>query len=707
MKITLRHIKNNHVLQHSQSDCGVACLLSVIRHHGGSESTEKLRQLSGTTPEGTKMYGLYLTAIKLGFDTSCFRSEIECLKKVDAPVILHFVYDNGYQHYVVCYGFNKERGFLIGDPGHGVLYLQEKILEKWWEKKNCLALLPNKNFITTRKANKNKKELLLNFIKEDYRQLLFTIIIGVCIAISTLTLSIFTQRLIDNILPTSNTHKLVFGIILLSLLLFFRIGFVVLKEYIITKQARDCNLRINQYFFKNILQLQKHFFDCRQTGEFVARLNDTQRIQEVIKLIISNTITEITICIISIIVLWMYSSEIALICVFSLPVYFYVIYRNHKKIIGSQRSIMQAYALAESSYIATVQGVGTIKNENKQGLFEKLNTIIYRNFQDMIFNMGLINIRISWQAGLVGVLFLMCILYFSAHAVLNHEIKIGVLMAIISISGSLLPSIGNLALIVIPISEAKIAFDRMYDFISAEKETFGGEDIRTIDQIELKNVSFCFAGRSPLFNDASITLSRGTITALNGNSGSGKTTIANILQKFYQWDTGQITINKNIDLRDISVESWRRKIGVIPQEIHIFNGSVLFNIVLDENCNDLLLKEIIENYDFSEFISGFPNGLLTLIGEEGINISGGQKQLIGLLRVLYRQPQFYIFDEPTVALDNTTELIVVNALKKIKQNSMILLISHKKELINNHADVIYNLHRGCIKRIQNMIDHDQ
>ena len=352
---------------------------------------------------------------------------------------------------------------------------------------------------------------------------------------------------------------------------------------------------------------------------------------------------------------------------------------------------MQTYALNESNYIDTIQGIATVKNTNKQNVFDKNNHNIYNNFQDKIYQLGLINIKMSWQAGLAGVLFLLCILTYTTFNVLNNNLKLGELMAIIGIAGSLLPSISNLAIVFIPINEAKVAFERMFEVISIEKETSSGNEVNSIEKIELKDISFRFPGRKTLFENISFTLSKGSITAVIGESGKGKTTLGNILQKFYFCESGEIIINEKSNLNEITSQSWRDKIGVIPQDIHIFNANVLYNIVLDENYDQKLLEKIVTEYGLIDFIFNLPNGFMTLIGEEGINLSGGQKQIIGLLRVLYKQPQFYILDEPTSALDKKTEQIVADILQKIKKNSIILFIGHKLTFINDNADSVYEI----------------
>jgi len=556
--------------------------------------------------------------------------------------------------------------------------------------------------MTNKAINQDKKKLFIQLLKSDVKLLIFTIAIGLIVAMLGLSLSVFSQKLIDTILPAHNVQKLVIGIILLTLLLLFRTGFIVLRGFLLIHQTQDFNNRINNYFFSNLLHLPKIFFDNRKAGELVARLNDTRRIQDVIRTIVSSSVMDTLICIASIALLWFYSPSVALICIASLPIYFFIIFRNNKKIMASQQAIMQAHALNESNYVATMLGISTVKSDNKQPFFQKQNTTIFGDFQQKIFQLGMINIRLTWQAGFAGVLFLMGILSYAAISVLYQELKLGELMAIVGIAGTLLPSIGNLALIFIPVNEAKVAFDRMYDVISVEKEQTQGVELNEITNIEVKDISFRFAGRQPLFEHINFILRKGTITAIIGESGGGKTTLANILQKFYGWEQGKILVNEYLGLQDISIQNWRSKIGVIPQDVYIFNGNLLYNIALEDNVDIELVQKLIEQYELTDIMQSLPNGLLTLVGEEGINLSGGQKQIVGLLRALYRNPQFYILDEPTAALDKNTEKLVVKILKKLKSDTIILLITHRLSLIDHLADFVYELDKGKMKLVINI-----
>lgn len=694
--MNLKHIQKTHTLQLDQSDCGVACLSSIVKLNGGNTPLEKLRELSGTSLEGTTMLGLYQAANIIGFNAEGCEADIQALIDHKEPVILHVVVECQLQHYIVCYGYSLKEGFIIGDPAKGIYYLSENELNEIWISKTCLTLSANEYFISNESSLKSQKQYFFNLLKYDYKLLALSVILGTFVAGLSMAMSIFSQKLIDDILPSHNIKKLVTGIVLLTVLLLARVGFMILRSFLLLKQSQDFNNRINTNFYSSLLHLPKPFFDTRKIGELVARLNDTQRIQNVIKTIASNLVIDILVSIISIFFLFAYSWKVALIALISLPIYFYIIYRSNKEIIASQKEVMQRYAFNESNYISTMQGITTIKNHNSQEVFNKANKLIFNNFQEKIFNLGKINILLSGQSGFSSVLFLIGILIYTSIAVFNKEMQLGELMAVLGITGSLLPSIANLALISIPINEAKIAFNRMFEFQSLEKENEKGVEIENIDKIELKNLSFRFAGRSELFSNVNIIVEKGKLIAIVGESGSGKSTLGQILQRFYNFESGSIIINNQYRLSEIALKNYRDLIGVIPQEITIFNGNVIDNILLGKEENAESLMQFIQEYGFEQYFSKLPQGLLTILGEEGINLSGGQKQIVALARVLYKKPQLLILDEATSAMDKNTENFTFQLLHKIKSNCSVFFISHRLNNLKNIADNIYILENKTI-----------
>ncbi len=269
-------------------------------------------------------------------------------------------------------------------------------------------------------------------------------------------------------------------------------------------------------------------------------------------------------------------------------------------------------------------------------------------------------------------------------------------MAILGIAGSLLPSVASLALITIPINEAKIAFNRMYEFASLKKEQKGVIKIKKINLLEIKNLSFRFAGRSQLLKGINISINKNQCIAIVGESGSGKSTLGQILQKFYPFENGEITINNNLDFNDIKTKDWRTILGVVPQEATIFSGNVIDNILLGQKDKPENIIKFCQDYGFNVFLNSLPQNYATILGEEGINLSGGQKQVIALMCGLYKKPQVLLLDEFTSAMDRKTETFVLNLLNKLKNELTIIFISHRLHSLPKIANTIYVLENGLI-----------
>jgi ATP-binding cassette subfamily B protein len=267
--------------------------------------------------------------------------------------------------------------------------------------------------------------------------------------------------------------------------------------------------------------------------------------------------------------------------------------------------------------------------------------------------------------------------------VLQENLLLGEMMAVLGISSSLIPSITGLALLAIPINEANVAFERMFEFVRITPEDPAGEALHGIHEIALEHVSFRFPGRKPLFENLSFTATRGDVVLVQGANGSGKTTLLQLLQKFYEPEGGSITINKTHHLRDVSTAWLRGKLGVIDQDVPIFNTTLAENLLLAQPDRDpKALDDFLMQQGFHAFFAGFPNGYATLLGEEGINLSGGQKQLIGLCRALLRQPDVLLLDEPETALDGQVWLFLITKLEAILPNTIIFICTHQSEKYN-------------------------
>lgn len=691
------------VLQNDRSDCGVACLLSLIQYYGGANTLENLRRISGTTISGTTLLGLYHAAQQCGFDAEGCEADMQSLIDHGKPCILHVLINNNLQHYIVCFGVSekskpRDEIFIVGDPAFGIKELTKDELDKIWQSKKCLVLTPNESFREATDIKKEKRNWIRNLVKEDMPLLSVAIVLGVGISILGLVMAIFSQRLIDEILPKKQYLKLNLGIALVLLLLFAKEGLAALRQYFLLRQSKDFNIRVIDFFYDHLLHLPKSFFDTRKIGELTARLGDTGRIQRVISQLAGNMIIDILTVIVSVIFIFFYSWIIGFACLFAMAIFFYLIYVYNKSIMDSQRNIMSSYAAVEGNYISTLQGIDPIKDNNKQSLFSFFNKSIYQRYQDRIVLLGKIQIKLSLLANSFAALFLTGILFFCSYSALHNELKTGELIAVLGICGALLPAVANLALLTIPLNEAKIAFDRMFEFTGIEKEEEKKEEESlSFESMEVEYIAFRFPGHRRILNDVSIIVKKGEIIAIMGENGCGKSTLMQILQKKYQAENGKIIINNTGHLDNIDLTVWRNVVATVPQDVHIFNGTVLDNIAFDDAASNpekviLFLQETGLDY----MINTLPQSCMTIVGEEGINLSGGQKQIIALARALYHSPQLLILDETTASMDRQTEIFVLSLLKKLKPAMGIIFVTHRLHVLKNFCDRIYILENGAI-----------
>lgn len=703
MSKPLKHIRTSHVLQHDQSDCGVACLQSLIRFYGGDESLEHLRKLSGTSKQGTSLLGLYQAAQQLGFDARGNEADIQALIDHGKPVILHVVMEKTRQHYIVCYTY-KDDSFIIGDPASGVSQYTKEELSEIWLSKTCLTLEPNTSFKKTTNKNTDKRKWFFSTIEKDYRIISFSLLLGVVMAILGMTMAVFSQKLIDDILPSKNLSKLITGIFLVAFLLFIRIGFNAFRDYFLIRQSKDFNNRIIDRFYNTLLHLPKSFFDSRKLGDFVARLNDTQRIQRVINKVVGSVVIDVLVTLTSLGLIIVYSWQSALIVLFSLPLYAILLYRFNQPIISLQKEVMSAYAMNESNYISSIGGIQSIKNNNKQAVFRKTNQLIYGNFQDKSFNLGKINIKLGVFSSVFSTLFLVGILAYGSIEVYHDRLQLGELMAILGVSGSLLPSVANLALISIAINEARVAFNRMFEYASIAPEESGEIAINEFKKAEAKNVSFRFPGNSLLLKDINLSIKSGECVVLVGESGTGKSTLIELFQKNLIPESGAIEVNEHDSLNAIKLDKWRTIIGVVPQKTEVFNANLLTNITFGDEVNPEEFDAFCKDFGFNPFLKQLPQGLATILGEEGINLSGGQLQMLGLMRALYKKPKFLLLDEFTSAMDRNTEKIALDIITRLKKDIGVLFITHRLNIVPKVADTIYVLEN---KRIELKGTHAQ
>lgn len=486
-----KQIRNAYIKQQDQADCGVACLLSITKYYKGSATFENLRNLSGTNKQGTSLLGLFQASQALGFTAKGCEASINNLIEHNKPTILH-VQKGQLEHYVVFYKHENDK-FIIGDPAEGILVLNQSQLDDIWLTKRCLVLEPTIAFKHKREQNLIKLKWFLRLFNDDWNILGSSVVLGLALTVLGMATAVFSQKMIDSYIPSKDINKLLLVTFFLFILLLSRGLLSYMSGYLLNRQNLDFNRRIVDYFFNSLLLLPKSFFDSRETGDMVARLNDTARIQRAVTQIIGNIFIDLLIVIVSFVVILYYSFEIASLTAIFIPIYFLVIFTQNKKIFQKQKLALVGYAKAESNYIDTIKGVSDIKSLNKQSSFGSKNSKIYGEYQQEIFNLGSLQLSLGFVYGILGILFTTLMLAIGGVLVIKGSLQLGAFMATFGLVSSLIPSVSNLALLPIPLSEARVAFERMFEFSNAVPESAQGiVKLSGIDSITYNNVSYSF-----------------------------------------------------------------------------------------------------------------------------------------------------------------------------------------------------------------------
>lgn len=717
MKNIRRKIERTFILQRDQSDCGIACLCSVIKFYGGEADIEKLRKLSGTTKQGTTLLGLMQSATTEGFEAEGLQAEsIHNLFELKEPSILHVTFENSLQHYMVYYPLQipsstGEHKLTLGDPGRGIISMTVSELDTIWKSKAVLKLSLTEKFTKKDTIKKRKLAWIIDLVKKDLLIFLISIFLGIAISLLGICTAVFSQKLVDEILPNQDVQKLFIGLALVSCILLIRCCFGYLRGYFMIQQSKDFNNRIIRDFYHNLLHLPKQFFDTRKTGELIARLNDTRRIQSVLSLLLGSIVIDVLMVIISLIFVYTYSAIIGNLILACIPIYYLILKIFHQPVNQSQREVMAGYATTESNFIDTIQGISDIKLLNKQKFFENINTEVFGSFQERLKKLGKVSIELVWSTEVVGIFFSMAVFGLSSWLVLLNNLKIGEMVSLLAISSSILPSMNRLIAANIQIQEGKVAFERMFEFASIPSEQSVNQTVNTTllkatNALNMHGISFRFAGRKEVLSNVTLTIKKGEIVALLGESGGGKSTVLQLIQRFYQPERGYIEVD-NIKIEEIELQSWRSLVGSVPQELKIFNGSLLYNITLsiEQEVNQKAL-DFCNQFGFGKYFLEFPQGYSTLVGEEGINLSGGQKQLVVLARALFYKPQILLLDEATSALDSNTENFVLELLKELKTQMIILLVTHRINTAER-CDKAYHLVNGSTSHTRDLVSPDK
>ena len=684
-------IRRSLVKQYDRKDCGPAALLSVVRYYGGDTTLADIRNRCYTSSRGTTMYDIVETAKEIGFRARGMIGSYENLMKIKLPCIVHWILADGFQHFVVIYRVNSKR-IEVGDPGKGIVSLSRTKFDTLWQTKALIVLNPGYNLV-----NKKVTSLYTWLLKIIYRervwiyQILFLGFIYTGIGLLT---AAYIRQLIDRFIPSINQAVILWSALFLCFLFILRAFIGWIRYYFLVVLNKRVGIRLNANFISHVFQLSQQFFDLRKRGDIIARLHDCLHIQNAVVKICGTLIIDIIMIMGSLVYMYVLAPKLALLTLSFTPIFVVTILLPIRKIKKRQNEVMRSFSEMESTFIDSLSGIDDIISFNTNHIFALMNRKKCKSYQISVARLGYTQGRLNFFADFTTAVISLIILTYGALFVIRGEIQMGQMIAAYTLLNHMIPSIVRSIDSTVSWQGSREASKRLLDIILQNREHKDmGVAFRMQRSLEIRNASFGWSRTNILFQNITIVLQKGYMTALYGPSGSGKTTIANLIQRKYSLRTGSLLIDST-EAKTIMLREYRNNISIVPQHVWVFTGTLYENILIGRyKMNEELFSEFIKTYQLNRFIERFQHGLLTLLGEEGRRLSGGEKQVLGLTRALLAKPDILIIDEGFNSMDQDLYNIFFGLIKKYAQTAAILINTHNLETVSR-ADCVYILKNG-------------
>ena len=539
---------------------------------------------------------------------------------------------------------------------------------------------------------------ILSYIKPYMHRLIFAMFCTIMAAAGNLYIPWIIKDMIDEVLADKNGTML--NWIASSIIAIFVVRglFWYGQNYLMSYVGQSVIIDIRAAVFKKLQRLSVSFYDKNKTGTIMSYVtNDVNALQSAM---VENTIEMITegfILIGSVVAMIYLDWRLTLFTVCTFPVVLWFMEFFGKKIRKTGGRIQECTADITSVLQESVASARVIKSFVREDYeVDRFDVENRANFRANMKNAQLMA-TLTPVVELVAAIGVTMIIWYGGNNVINGTITAGSLVAFLTYAVNISNPIKRLTRVIGNIQKALAAAQRVFMIIDMPEEIAESRDAKQLPEVsgkvEFQNVSFAYDDKGNVITDLSFSVKPGEVIAIVGPSGAGKSTIANLLPRFYDVNKGDIKIDGH-SVREVTLDSLREQVGIVPQETMLFNGSVYNNILygrLDATKEEI--EAAAKAANAHDFIMQLTDGYETKLGDRGVNLSGGQRQRIAIARAILKNPRILILDEATSALDTERERVVQEALDRLMVGRTSFVIAHRLSTVKN-ADKILVLEKG-------------
>jgi ATP-binding cassette, subfamily B, bacterial HlyB/CyaB len=662
-------------------------LAMIARIHGIACDPEQLAYEFSAMPPQERVARVLLAAKKIGLHAQVKRPSATRMKFIRLPAL----------------GIDKSGEFFIIakiDPGTEKPYLvqsslqspPETLSEEQFHAKSSgdIILLTSRASFAGDLAKFDFTWFIPAVVK--YRRMLIEVmIVSLVLQVFALTTPLFFQVVMDKVLVHkgfSTLDVIAFG---LFVVIIFEVTLSTLRAYLLSHTTSRIDVELGAQLFRHMLALPLNYFKVRRVGDTVARIREIENIRSFLTGSALTLVLDLLFSVVFLSVMAYYSGWLTLIVVVSLPCYFILSIAITPALRNRLNDKFTAGSDSQSFLFETVSGIETVKASAIEPQWRRQWDKHLAAYVKASFRTSVLGSFANSGVMLISKLVTLATMYMGTKLVSGGEISIGQLIAFNMLAGHVAQPVMRMAQMWTDFQQTGVSVRRLGDILNTKTEVSTSKtNLGPIKgSVQLADVTFRYSPTGPeVLKGISLNVAPGEVIGIVGRSGSGKSTIAKLLQRLYVPENGKILID-GVDLATIEASSLRRQIGVVLQENLLFKRTIAANIALsDPGAPIARIMEAAKLAGAHEFITELPEGYDTPIEEHGSNLSGGQRQRIAIARAMLTNPRILILDEATSALDYESEKIIYNNMRAICQGRTVFIVAHRLNAVRGANRII-------------------
>lgn len=674
------------IRQRDEKDCGVCSLLSIIRYYNGNVPLEQLRLDAKTSNEGTTAWNLIVASKKYGFDAMGMQVEnIRDIKRL--PAIAHMNLKKGFNHYVVIEKITKDKIILM-DPAKGKVIKSLCEFQNEWS--GVVLLFYPKQKIVVLKNEVTLFKIFKKIFASEKKIIKIIVLVSFLLTIFTIVLGYYFQMFNSLYMNKYPINYLKVLVIIFSSITCLKLFLTYYRSYLENHLNKNIDCLITSDFLKHLFNLPLKVITSRKSGEILSRVNELTSIKGLITEIFITYSLDFLLVLITTFLLISINSKLFLILFLTTMIYLFIGIITKKSIFEKAYQNISYEAELNNTILENIKMINSIKNLDSvdntlNKVEEKLTEYLYDTYKLNIYLNKTKIFKIScYEVGQF------LISTYGFYLVYNGIINIVDLITFNTLLSFYFEPLKNIIDCIPKYSFMKASISKINDFLSIKKENLGTATATDGYGISINHLKYSYNKYQNILDDLNITINEGQFILLQGASGTGKSTLCNILNKNITDYSGDVILGK-LNYKDISIKTIRDNITYVGQNENIFTGTIKENIVLDNKISDIDLNKVCKICKVDDIISKKTFRLESVIGSDEGNISGGEKQRIILARAVLKNSNILILDEALSEVDINLELEILKNIRESYKNKTIIYISHKKypnifdEVINMEA----------------------